>query len=57
MINGKILEFLKSNWRSLLFAFALFAGIFCGIWACSKSATSAVDARRNRISIDITKTK
>lgn len=57
MNNGKVLEFLKSHWRTLLLSFALFAGIFCGIWACSKSAPISVDANRNRVTISISKTK
>ena len=57
MTNGKILQFLKSNWRTLLFAFALFAGLLCGVWACSKSSPITVDANRNRITIGISKTK
>lgn len=51
MANGKVSEFLKSNWRSLLLCASCFVGIFCGIWACSKSASVDIDARRNVITI------
>ena len=51
MANGKIFNWIKSNWRTCLYVFAVFAGIVCGVWACSKSPSVSVDANRNRITI------
>ena len=55
MANGKVSQFLKSNWRTLLFAFAIFAGILCGVWTCSKSTPLSIDANRNRITVQLPK--
>lgn len=55
--DGKIYQFVKNNWRSLLYGFAIFAGIFGGIWACSKSTPISVDANRNRITVQLPTTK
>lgn len=57
MKNGKIYQFIKSNWRPLLYGFAIFSGIFCGVWACSKSAPFSIDANRNRIVVQLPKEK
>lgn len=53
MKHGKIFEFLKSNWRTLLYGFTIFIGIFCGIWACAKSAPISIDANRNRVTVQL----
>lgn len=53
MKNGKISKFLKDNWRSILFAVAVFAGILCGFWACAQSPTVDIDAHRNRVIIQL----
>lgn len=55
MKNGKISQFFKDHWRSILFAFAVFAGILCGVWACSQSPTVDIDAHRNRVVIQLPK--
>lgn len=55
MNNGKIYDFLKNNWHYILFGVALFAGVVCGIRACSKSVAVDVNARRNVITISKTK--
>lgn len=55
MKNGKIYEFIKSNWRTLLFCFAVFAGILCGVWACQKHPPISIDANRNRITVQLPK--
>lgn len=55
MKNGKISQFLKDHWRSILFAFAVFAGILCGVWACSQSPAVDIDAHRNRVVIQLPK--
>lgn len=57
MKNGKIYQFIKSNWRPLLYSFAIFSGIFCGVWACSKSTPFSIDANRNRIVVQLPKEK
>lgn len=55
MKNGKISQFFKDHRRSILFAFAVFAGILCGVWACSQSPTVDIDAHRNRVVIQLPK--
>lgn len=57
MKNGKIYQFFKSHWRSLLYGFAIFAGVFGGVWACSKSTPIDIDANRNRIIVQLPKDK
>lgn len=53
MKNGKISQFFKDNWRFILFATAIFVGIFCGVWACAKSTPLDIDANRNRVVIQL----
>lgn len=53
MNDGKISQFFKDHWRSILFAFAVFTGILCGVWACSQSPAVDIDAHRNRVIITL----